>query len=132
MPGLIARLEAPQVAARLAALLGVLLIVAAFGLVVTRAVALDFHNRQPFWVADAIPAVLSEIYYGHQKRYTTLESVHRRFFARVDREVATARTINAAMRRIEETANENPGTAYLLLGPDDKGIVDLVKGGFVL
>ena len=132
MTGWITRLEQPRTATRLAAALGVLLIVAAFGLVVTRAVALDFHNRQPFWVADAIPAVVSELFYDHQKRYTTLESVHRRFFARVDREVATARQINAALRRLEETANEDPGTAYLLLGPDDKGIVDLVKGGFLL
>ena len=93
---------------------------------------LDFFNRQPFWVADAIPAVISELYYGHTKRYTALESVNRRFHARVDREVATARQINAAIRRLEETANEDPGPAYVLLGPDDKGIVDLIKGGFLL
>jgi hypothetical protein len=126
------RLEETRTVARLASLLGVLLIVAAFGMVVTRAVALDFHNRQPFWVADAIPAVLSELYYGHQKRYTTLESVQRRFFARVDREVATARTVNAAMRRLAETGEDSTGQPYLLLGPDDKGIVDLIKGGFLL
>jgi hypothetical protein len=132
MTGWIKRLEETRTAARLTALIGVLLIVAAFGLVVTRAVALDFHNRQPFWVADAIPAVLSELYYGHQKRYTTLESVQRRFYARVDREVATARTIDAAMRRLAETGEDSSGQPYVLLGPDDKGIVDLIEGGFLL
>jgi hypothetical protein len=126
------RLEQARTAARLASLLSVLLVVAAFGMVVTRAVALDFHNRQPFWVVDAIPAVLSELYYGHEKRYTALESVHRRFFARVDREVATARTINAALRRLEETAEDSSGEPYRLLGPDDKGIVDLIAGSFLL
>jgi hypothetical protein len=130
--GRLGRLEHARTAARLASLLGVLLVVVAFGIVVTRAVALDFHNRQPFWVTDAIPAVLSELYYGHEKRYTALESVHRRFFARVDREVATARTINAAMRRLEETGEESRGEPYRLLGPDDKGVVDLIAGSFLL
>ena len=126
------RLDETRTAARLASIVGVMLIVAAFGMLISRSVELEFHNRQPFWVADAIPAVVSELYYGHQKRYTALESVNRRFHGRVDREVATARTINAALRRLEETANEDPGTAIVLLGPDDKGIVDLIKGGFLL
>jgi len=129
--GWLGRLKGTR-AARLASAVGVLLIVAAFALLVGRAVELGFFDRQPFWVADAIPAVISELYYGHTKRYTALESVNRRFHARVDREVATARQINAAIRRLEETANEDPDPGYVLLGPDDKGIVDLIKGGFVL
>jgi hypothetical protein len=108
------------------------LVVAAFGMLVGRAVTLDFFNRQPIWVADAIPAAVSELYYGHDKRYTALESVRRRFFARVDREVATARTVNAALRRLDETAEPSRGEPYVLLGPDDKGIVDLIEGGFLL
>ena len=130
--GWLGRLEGTRAATRLASAVGALLIVAAFALLVGRAVELGFFDRQPFWVADAIPAVISELYYGHTKRYTALESVNRRFHARVDREVATARQINAAIRRLEETANEDPGPGYVLLGPDDKGIVDLIKGGFVL
>jgi hypothetical protein len=128
----LARLEATRTAARLASLVGLVLVVAAFGMLVSRAVTLDFFNRQPIWVADAIPAALSELYYGHDKRYTALESVRRRFFARVDREVATARTVNAALRRLEETAENSRGEPYVLLGPDDKGIVDLIEGGFLL
>src|SRR4051812_10244965 len=116
----------------LASLLGVLLVVAAFGLAAARAVELEFQNRVPFWVVDAIPPAISELYYGHQKRYTSLESVQRRFFNRVDRDSSTARTINAAMRRLEETNNEDPGTAFLLMGPDDKGIEDLVELSFRL
>jgi hypothetical protein len=67
------RLETTRTAARLASLVGLVLVVAAFGMLVSRAVTLDFFNRQPVWVADAIPAVLSELYYGHDKRYTALE-----------------------------------------------------------
>ena len=98
-----------------------LLVVAAFGMLVSRAVELDFFNRQPFWVADAIPAVVSELYYGHQKRYTALESVNRRFHARVDREVATARPINAAIRRLEETANEDSARRTSCSGRTTRG-----------
>jgi hypothetical protein len=125
-------LETTRTATRLASLVGLALIVAAFAMLVSRAVTLDFFNRQPVWVADAIPAAVSELYYGHDKRYTALESVRRRFFARVDREVATARTVNAALRRLEETAEPSRGEPYVLLGPDDKGIVDLIEGGFLL
>src|SRR4029079_1922516 len=77
------------------------------------------------------PAI-SELYYGHTKRYTSLESVQRRFYNRVDRESSTARTVNAAMQRLRETSNEDPGPAFLLMGPDDKGIVDLVELSFRL
>jgi hypothetical protein len=127
-----ARQVLPRWGSLLAALLGVLLVLAAFGLAATRAVELDFHNRVPFWVLDAIPPAISELYYGNQKRYTSFESVQRRFFNRVDRESSTARTVNAAMRRLEETNNEDPGTAILLMGPDDKGIVDLTELSFRL
>ena len=116
----------------LPALLAVLLIVAAFATMVARAVEMGFHNRQPVWVVDAIPPVLSEQYYGHQKRYTALAEVQRRFFARVNREVATAESINAAMRRLAETGTNSAGESYVLLGPDDKGIVDLVGASFRL
>src|SRR6185503_12671771 len=49
------RLETTRTAARLASLVGLVLVVAAFGMLVSRAVTLDFFNRQPIWVADAIP-----------------------------------------------------------------------------
>jgi hypothetical protein len=87
----------------------------------------------PIWVVDAIPPALSELYYGHGKRYTSLESVQRRFYNRVPREnSSTARVVNPALRRLEETSDEDPGPAYVLMGSDDKGIVDLVEGAFVL
>lgn len=117
---------------RWAPALGILLILAAFGMTATRAVELELPTRVPFWVVDAIPPAISELYYGHRLRYTALESVQRRFFSRVDRDNPTARTVNAAMQRLRETSNEDPGPAYLLMGPDDKGIVDLVELGFRL
>jgi len=130
--GWLGRFDEPRTRAWLASLLAVLLIAVAFWMAASRAVALDFHDRVPMWAVNAIPTVLSELYYGHKMRYTALESVNRRFFGRIQGETATARTINPAMRRLRETANEDAGTAYFLLGPDDKGIVDLMGLSFRL
>jgi hypothetical protein len=123
----------PQREAALTSLLGLVLVTAAFAMTAARAEELELNTRVPIWVVDAIPPALSELYYGHRKRYTSLESVQRRFYDQVPREnSATAQEVNSTLRHLEETSDEDPGPAYVLMGSDDKGIVDLVEGGFVL
>jgi len=115
-----------------ASLLGVLLVVAAFGLTVWRAWALEVQTRPGVWVVDAVPAALSELLFGHPKKYTVLATVRQRFFSRLNRENATARTINPAIRQVADMDRATVGDGYVLLGPDDKGIVDLIAVSFRL
>jgi hypothetical protein len=113
-------------------LLAVALVGAAFGLTLLRAGELDLWARPTPWVVNAIPVALSELYFGHSKRYTSLASVRQRFFDQVSPEAPTRRTINAAIRRVSDMNPSRLGTAYTPLGPDDKGIVDLVELSFLL
>ena len=61
LAGWLERLEETRTARRLASAVGVLLVVAAFGMMVSRASELGFFDRQPFWVADAIPCFCTDV-----------------------------------------------------------------------
>jgi hypothetical protein len=126
------RRSRPGFGTLLASLFAIALIVAAFGITVTRAVALEIHTHPPRWVVEAIPAALSELYFKHPHRYTVLTSVRERFYSRMPERNATARDINTAVRRVGEIRPGRAGGPYTLLGPDDKGIVDLIRISFQL
>jgi hypothetical protein len=116
----------------LATLLAIALVVAAFGMTVARTVVLEMDTHPPRWVIDAIPAALSELYFKHPHRYTVLTSVRERFYDRLPGRDASAREIDTAIRRVSEIRPGRAGGPYTLLGPDDKGIVDLVRISFQL
>jgi hypothetical protein len=118
------------VGARLPSVFAIALIVVAFGMTVARTVALEIHTHPPRWVVEAIPAALSELYFNHPHRYTVLTSVRERFYDRLPDRNPTASQINAAIRRVGEIKPGRAGGPYVLLGPDDKGIVDLVRISF--
>ena len=67
---------------------------------VTRIVEIEMHSHPTKWVSNAIPAVLSELYFGYPKRYLTLRSVRERYFEGVDLGHPTADQINPAIRRV--------------------------------
>ena len=126
------RRSCPGFGTLLTSLFAIALVVAAFGITVTRAVALEIHTHPPRWVIEAIPAALSELYFRHPHRYTILTSVRERFYSRMPERNATAREINTAIRRVGEIRPGRAGGPYTLLGPDDKGIVDLIRISFQL
>jgi hypothetical protein len=115
------------VGALLPSVFAIALIVVAFGMTVARTVALEIHTHPPRWVVEAIPAALSELYFNHPHRYTVLTSVRERFYDRLPDRNPTASQINTAIRWLGEIKPGRAGGAYVLLGPDDKGIVDLVR-----
>jgi hypothetical protein len=116
----------------LPSLLAVVLVAAAFGITVGRSLALDLQAQPPMWVVNAIPPALSELAFGHAKRYTILVSVRDRFYAGLPEHNPSAKAVNLAMRKVRELNLSRIGTAYVLMGPDDKGIVDLVELSFLM
>ena len=118
----------------------VLLIGLAFWLVAARVVALEMHTRPSVLVTNAIPVALSELYFGHPKQYMALAGVRKRFLdhlpksfnpAKIASEISSA-AINPAIVKVFEMDRHRVGTELVPLGPDDKGIVDLVEASFVL
>jgi hypothetical protein len=103
-------------------LLAVILVGAAFGITAGRSLSLELQAQPPVWVVNAIPAALSELYFGHRKRY--VDSLPERN--------PSAKAVNLSMRKVREINPSRVGTAYILMGPDDKGIVDLVELSFLL
>lgn len=90
--------------------------------------ALGMKRSMPMWVIDAIPPALSEAVCGHTKRYTALESVHEELARAGNSEEA----VNAAIARVVSRRDQPQGEHYVLLGSDDKGIVDFVRIAFRL
>jgi hypothetical protein len=115
----------------LPSVLAIALIAAAFGMTAARVVSLEIDTHPPVWVVDAIPAALSELYFGHPKRYTVLSSVRERFFDSLPDRNINAKAINLSIRKVREMNPARVGTEYVLLGPDDKGIVDLIELSFM-
>lgn len=91
------------------------------------------QTQPPKWVVNAIPAALSELHFGHPKRYTILAAVRDRYYDSLpDRnDSPSAKAVNLSMRKVREINPARVGTDYVLMGPDDKGIVDLVVAGYV-
>ena len=115
----------------LPSLLAVALVGAAFGLVATRVMALGMQNYPPIWVLNAIPSAISKLTYGHTQRYTSLTTVRDRFVESLPPERNIwAKSIDLSIRKAREIAPSRVGTEYVLLGPDDKGIVDLIELSF--
>src|SRR2546426_976229 len=120
--------RSPQVMTGLSVVLAVL----SFGLNIERGRALQLDSTVPRWVAEAIPPALSRILFDHDKRYTSLVEVHDAFYQGAYTPPLTAAGIDAAIAAVAALDPKQIDRRYALLGPDDKGIVDLVEGGFRL
>jgi hypothetical protein len=113
-------------------LVAICLIAAAFGITAARVVTLEMHTHPPSWVINAIPAVLSELKFGHSKRYTYLATVGERYFGALPERNVSSKSINLAIRKALDIPLARVGNSLALLGSDDKGIVDLIELGFQL
>ena len=126
--GLLRRLIELFRSPRIVLVLGLLLVGLAFGLNVEQGLALKLDRTAPVWVADAIPPALSGILFHHDKRYTTLTAVNQAFYRGLPAP-RTAPTIDAAIAAVA-SIHDPIDRSYVLLGNDDKGIVDFVEGAF--
>lgn len=106
--------------------------VAAFWLNVYQVNVLGLADAPPRWVVDAIPPVLSLQLYEHPVRYTSLISVRDQFYAGLAAHGREADGIDQTMAELATLPPSEVGTAYVLLGPDDKGMVDFVAIAFWL
>ncbi|GIW82284.1 MAG: hypothetical protein KatS3mg105_4091 [Gemmatales bacterium] len=80
------------------------------------------------WVVDAIPPALSETCKPDSKRYTTLVTIQRAF----QNIGHSAQQLNAAIAKVRTFDLSSDNGDYVLLGSDDKGIVDFVRIAFQL
>src|SRR3990170_1107850 len=78
----------------LPSIVAVVLIGVAFCLTSARVFALEMESNPPVWVIDAVPAALSELYFGHPKRYTILTTVRERYFDSLPDRNVNAKAIN--------------------------------------
>lgn len=99
---------------------------------VVRIRGLGMDAAPPFWVVQAIPAAVSQVAYQHPLRYTALRAVEQQFTSRLPPGTRSADAIDAVTRDVASLPRDVVGTDYVLLGPDDKGIVDLVAAAFHL
>jgi hypothetical protein len=117
---------------KLACAFGVLTIVLAFCMVWNRTVQCGMIHFPAVWAADAIPPALSEIYFGHHVRYTSLEGVSSFYEQQLQGKARDSEHINPIIEELVRRAKSGRpiDRRYRLLGGDDKGIVDFVKFSF--
>ena len=104
----------------------ILLAVGAFGLNVSRAERMGVFRDMPGWVVDAIPAALTQIHRPDLPRYTIATKIRDLYYLPI-----AAAELNARIATIS-AADLSSSTGYVLLGNDDKGIVDFVEWAFRL
>src|SRR4051812_25507627 len=113
------------------ALLLVVLITLALN--IYRAKQLDVFENAPVWgVLHSVPAALSNIFVKSIPRYTYSTEIFNAYFVTPWVLPESPSAINAAISRISEFDYSKIYGSYLLLGNDDKGIVDLVEISFRL
>src|SRR5687767_9642099 len=108
--------------------IGILLVCILFSYNVKRAVEFRMHKEHPLWVIDAIPPVISKMYFGHKKNYTSLTEIHQNFYSMINSRGAHGDNLDIILKDIAKTPITSD--SYSLLGNDDKGIVDFVSIAF--
>ncbi len=107
------------------------IVVFAYGASLQRAKTFGMRTQVAPLVFQSIPAVLSAQVFGHDKPFTSLESVSAMYYAELSDYATDAGLINSAIQKIRNSnisRSEDP--RYRLLFPDDKGIVDFVSIAF--
>jgi hypothetical protein len=113
---------------RIGYLILTLAVAAALSLNIFRAIDLDIFPNAPVWgVLHSIPAALSNIFVDSIPRYTYSTDVFNAYFITPWVLPDSSAGINEAISRISRMDFDKVDGSYLLLGNDDKGIVDLVE-----
>lgn len=84
----------------------------------------------PFWVAQAVPAALSNLRFHSSCDYTALTGVRDLFGSMGWR--PTAETVNRGIENVLAHRRQPLDRQPYLVSPDDKGIIDFVKLAFLL
>jgi len=112
-------------------LAGLLVLAALLAANVRRAHVIGMTEHPPIWVVDATPAALSDLAFGNRDGYTSLKAVSDVFYASLrDNDTTIFRNSGMVNRAIGEVLKLDPRTVSretVLLGGDDKGIVDFIK-----
>jgi len=121
---------------RLATILGLLLMAFLFAANVWRMFSLGMDKHPPFWVVDAIPPALSDLRFGGRGDYTVYNDVSDVFYKALraqslalDHDSGMVQRSMAAVMALDPSRISRK---TVLLGGEDKGIVDFVKIAFRL
>ena len=121
---------------RLLSAAGLLVLTALLAANIHRARSLGMADHPPIWVVDAIPAALSDLAFGNRDGYTSLKAVSDTYYGSLRANNPTIiRNSEMVDRAIAEVLKLDPRTISretVLLGGDDKGIVDFIKIAFRL
>jgi hypothetical protein len=118
--------------ARLSSLLGVILAVGLFALNLLRVGNLEMGQGPPIGVYDAIPPALSRLAFSSGDGYRSLKSVSDRFYVAMRNQPHDSITIERAISAVRRLGPGWISRGTILLGSDDKGIVDFVTTSFWL
>ncbi len=84
----------------------------------------------PVWVVDAIPAALSNQIFGSPADYTALRAVRDRFYMDLNGQFRNSRSVDHAIATVRSLDHASISREAVLLGGDDKGIIDFIKISF--
>ena len=102
----------------------------AFWLNVMRAEDEGVFKNAPFWVLDAVPAALTNIFAPSAPRYTISDAVADAYLGSPRQPPGSAEAVNSAIAKVTRQDFTHAARGYALLGNDDKGIVDFVELAF--
>jgi len=117
---------------QLARFLGLLTLAALFAANIGRTVSLGMQDYSPIWVLDAIPAALSDLAFGQRGDYASLKVVSSTYYGYLSNHPHDSRGVAEAVRQVLSLDPSRMSRETILLGGDDKGIVDFVKIAFRL
>ena len=84
----------------------------------------------PIWIVDAIPAALSSQLFESPADYTALRAVRDRFYADLKDQFRNSNSVDHAIAAVRSLDRAAISRETVLLGGDDKGIVDFIKISF--
>ena len=126
----------PMPRSRLLLVAGLLALAALLAVNVRRAHAIGMADHPPVWVVDAIPAAVSDLAFGNRDGYTSLKAVSEVYYASLRANnpglIRDSEMVDRAMAEALKLDAQTMPRETVLLGGDDKGIVDFIKISFRL
>ena len=117
---------------RIVPILGYVVLSVLFAANLSRVKSLHMDEHPPVWVYDAIPPALSDVVFKNQDGYTSLKDISDHFFAVMKNQQHDSQMIDRAIGSVLQLDRTTISRKTILLGNDDKGIVDFVKVSFRL
>jgi hypothetical protein len=117
---------------RLATLMGLLMLLGLFAANIVRVRSLQMDEHVPIWVYDAIPPALSDLAFRAHGGYASLRAVSEGFYHAMGGQMHESKIVGLAINQVLQMDQKTMSTETILLGGDDKGIVDFVKISFSL